>query len=127
VPPLWDKSGHRDVLTPVWTKALEEMKVAKRICVIGYSMPKSDAYFKYLITLALAENDRLSDLIVVDVNPDVEARWKEFIEPAFLQRRFDFHQEGLTSYILSRENLSQLGRGEDLKDKSVRQRISPPS
>jgi hypothetical protein len=127
VPPSWDKTEHRDILTPVWAKALEELKAAKRICVIGYSMPKSDAFFKYLMALALAENDRLSNLIVVDIDRTVEARWKEVLEPMFVQRRFDFHTEGLTGYVLDEENLRQLGRGEALGDKSIRQAVRPPA
>lgn len=136
VPPSWDKSGHRDILTPVWAKAVEELKAAKRICVIGYSMPKTDAFFRYLLTLALAENERLSDLIVVDlaravVGPTqqevaLETRWKELLEPMFVQRRFRFHPEGLIDYVLDRDNLRHLGRGEALNDKSVSEFTPPP-
>ena len=136
VPPSWDKSGHRDILTPVWAKAVEELKAAKRICVIGYSMPKSDAFFRYLLTLALAENARLSDLIVVDlarpaVGPTrqeeaLETRWKELLEPMFVQRRFHFHPEGFIQYVLERDNLRHLGRGEALNDKSINELTPPP-
>jgi NAD-dependent SIR2 family protein deacetylase len=127
VPPSWDKSGHRDVLAPVWAEALQEMKAAKRICVIGYSMPKSDAFFKYLMALALAENDRLSQLIVVDINPEVETRWEEFLDPKFAERRFEFNPQGLIGYVLNKKNLEALGRGEDLKDKTVRELMHPPA
>jgi hypothetical protein len=118
VPPSWDKTGHRDILAPVWARAVEELKAAKRICVIGYSMPKSDSFFKYLLALALAENDRLSDLIVVDMGSAVRARWQEFLEPIFLQRRFHFHPEGLATYLLGKKTLEQLGRGEVLSGKT---------
>jgi NAD-dependent SIR2 family protein deacetylase len=136
VPPSWDKSGHRDILTSVWAKAVEELKAAKRICVIGYSMPKSDAFFRYLLTLALAENERLSDLIVVDLARPVmgptqrgetlETRWKELLEPMFVHRRFHFHPEGLIEYVLDRNNLHHLGRGEALNDKSINELTPPP-
>jgi hypothetical protein len=102
----------------VWARAVEELKAAKRICVIGYSMPKSDSFFKYLLALALAENDRLSDLIVVDMGSAVRARWQEFLEPIFLQRRFHFHPEGLATYLLGKKTLEQLGRGEVLSGKT---------
>lgn len=136
VPPSWDKSGHRDILTPVWAKAVEELKAAKRICVIGYSMPKSDAFFRYLLTLALAENERLSDLIVVDLARPVigptrqeetlETRWKELLEPMFVHRRFHYHPEGFVDYVLDRDNLRCLGRGEALSDKSFCELSRPP-
>ena len=118
VPPSWDKTGHRDILAPVWDKAVKELKSAKRICVIGYSMPKSDSFFKYLLALALAENDRLTNLIVVDKGQEVLDRWKDFLEPMFAKRRFDFHPEGLTSYLMDKKTIAQLGRGEVLADKT---------
>lgn len=118
VPPSWDKTGHRDILAPVWAEAVKELKNARRICVIGYSMPKSDAYFKYLLTLALAENDRLSELIVVDSGRTVHDRWKEFLEPMFMERRLDFHPEGLTGYLTNDKTFEQLARGELLSEKT---------
>ena len=118
VPPSWDKTGHRDASAPVWARAVEELRAAKRICVIGYSMPNSDSFFKYLMALALAENDRLSDLIVVDKGSAVLARWKEFLEPIFFQRRFRFHPEGVANYIEGKDTLEQLGRGEVIRGRT---------
>src|SRR5580692_8277985 len=89
VPPSWDKSEYSRIMQPVWKKAVDALKAATRICVIGYSMPETDAFFKFLLALGLAENDRLYKLIVVDRIPSgiagpresaVEARWKEMLE-----------------------------------------------
>ena len=54
-------------MTPVWARAVAELKLATRICIIGYSMPASDLFFKYLLTVALAQNHCLYKLIVVDL------------------------------------------------------------
>lgn len=119
VPPSWDKTDHRDMLRPVWAKAVDELRAAKRVCVIGYSMPKSDAFFTYLLGLALAENDRLTDLIVVDKGPAVQARWEELLEPMFAKRRMEFHPEGLVDHLTAWDTPGRFGRGEVLKDRTV--------
>ncbi len=67
IPPSWDKSEYREVTRTIWTGALEELKSATRICVVGYSMPEVDAFFRYLITLSLSQNQRLFKFIVVDL------------------------------------------------------------
>jgi NAD-dependent SIR2 family protein deacetylase len=66
VPPSWDKTEHQALMRPVWEKASEALNTATRICIIGYSMPESDAFFRYLITLGLADNHQLYKLIVVN-------------------------------------------------------------
>lgn len=71
VPPSWDKTEHQELMRPVWEKASDALNTATRICIIGYSMPEADAFFKYLITLGLADNHQLYKLIVV--NKDTSA------------------------------------------------------
>jgi hypothetical protein len=53
-------------MRPVWEAASEALNRATRICIIGYSMPEADAFFKYLITLGLADNHQLYKMIVVN-------------------------------------------------------------
>jgi hypothetical protein len=110
VPPSWDKSEYSEIMRPVWRKAVEALKTATRICVIGYSMPESDAFFKFLLALGLAENDRLYKLIVVDWVPGgtppgqentIEARWREMLEGVFVGRRFEFVPRGFAEFIRS--------------------------
>src|SRR5581483_11425835 len=54
-PPSWEKGEYRDVTQRIWQRAVNEVQKATRICIIGYSMPQTDAFFQYLLTLALAE------------------------------------------------------------------------
>lgn len=127
VPPSWDKSEYSKVMQPVWKSAIEELKAATRICVIGYSMPETDAFFKFLLSLGLAENDRLYKLVVVDYvvsrlgvgdwqepnSEGIENRWKRMLEDVFVTRRFRFHAEGAASFI--RSGLAyELQRGEQI-------------
>jgi hypothetical protein len=107
VPPSWDKSEYSEIMRPVWKKAVDAIKTATRICVIGYSMPETDAFFKFLLALGLAENDRLYKLIVVDrlqgpspqTNNPIDQRWKEMLETVFVGRRFEFFAHGFAQFI----------------------------
>jgi hypothetical protein len=109
VPPSWDKSEYSRVMQPVWKQAVEALKSATRICVIGYSMPEADAFFKFLLALGLAENDRLYKLIVVDWVPGgtpsppqentTEARWRGMLEGLFVGRRFEFFGLGFAQFM----------------------------
>jgi hypothetical protein len=115
VPPSWDKSDYRDVMRPIWQRAVDALKSATRICVIGYSMPPTDTFFKFLLTLGLAENHQLYRFVVVDyVGPrlagdtspetppiDIEARYRGMFEKLFLKRRFRFQSEGFANFLTS--------------------------
>jgi hypothetical protein len=84
-------------------------------------MPEADAFFKFLLTLGLAENDRLYKLIVVDLllnqfstgERNIEMRWKEMLESVFVGRRFEFFSSGVASFM-SGNFRHQLGRGEQI-------------
>jgi hypothetical protein len=117
VPPSWDKTEYREIIKSVWSRAVEELKAATRICVIGYSMPEVDAFFRYLLTLALAKNDHLYKLIVVDRNPTIERRYKKVLDHTFIKRRFEFPgraaaEFGVTQFLGSLGSLKLLGRAE---------------
>lgn len=114
IPPSWDKSEYRELMTTVWARAVEELKLASRICVIGYSMPETDSFFKYLIGLALAENHNLYRFTVVDRNPKIVARYKKLLEPIFRERRFFPFVDaiGLIAFLAQGRSHEDLGRGE---------------
>jgi NAD-dependent SIR2 family protein deacetylase len=131
VPPSWDKSEYQSALQPVWKKAMEEIQRATRICIIGYSMPEMDSFFKYLLTLGLAENDQLYKLIVVDkaaqnlqswnssspdVDPTVETvehRYRRMLAQLFAKKRFYFSNDGF-SFFLQRAASTWLNRAETI-------------
>ena len=68
VAPTWQKifSGH---LTTVWKQAVEALKTATRLIIIGYSLPSTDQHFKYLLAAGLKENISLRKVFFV--NPDL--------------------------------------------------------
>jgi hypothetical protein len=130
VPPSWDKTEYQDLIQPIWNRAVAELQKATRICIIGYSLPESDAYFKYLLTLGLSENHGLYKFIVVDLAQPLVTSWDqqeqlsssktktlrerydELLEALFRERRFTFHDEGLWMWIQDGRIFRDLGRGE---------------
>jgi hypothetical protein len=134
IPPSWDKTGHREVMQPVWTAAVNELKRATRICIIGYSMPDSDAFFRYLLTVALADNHHMERLVVVDYSPAapisfgdenrgrkrnaVGLKWKGLLDATFQERRFVFRETGFSQW-LSQHARYDLKRGDDILSTSL--------
>jgi hypothetical protein len=114
IPPSWDKSEHREIMRPVWQKAVEELKRATRICVIGYSMPEADSFFKYLLALALSENHGLYKFIVVDKDQTVSSKYEQLLDPMFRERRIApfLNEIGFSAFLGNDASLKALGRGE---------------
>ena len=82
-------------LRPVWQAAREELKQAFRLIIVGYSLPKTDSFFKYLLTLGLSENESLQEIILIDPAKDklgdaLRERYLEFIAPFFDTNNFYF-------------------------------------
>jgi NAD-dependent SIR2 family protein deacetylase len=115
VPPSWDKAEYRDVIKSVWSRAVDELKKATRICIIGYSMPPVDAFFRYLLTLALSRNEHLLRLLVVDPKPSMEQRYRDVLDQTFQERRFHFVGAGVTEFFGDRAaSVEALGRAEGI-------------
>ena len=67
IPPTWRKIFDGN-LEGVWLHALDAIKTATRIVVIGFSVPQTDMHFKYLLAAGLQHNISLRDVIFV--NPE---------------------------------------------------------
>jgi hypothetical protein len=96
VPPTWHKGwdlGHP--LSAVWNAAVDALRTATRIIIIGYSVPITDLHSKYPLAAGFQENISLHKVFIV--NPDLkeEKRKKEhesrlFVTPGlFRQERLD--------------------------------------
>ena len=54
IPPTWRKTASTNtVFAKLLGEALWHMKLASRIVIVGYSMPTTDSYFRYLLAEAL--------------------------------------------------------------------------
>jgi len=80
VPPTWNKGFHTPVL-PAWRLAYRLLSRATHIRVIGYSLPESDAYVRYLLKSAILPKsaERLKAFhVLCRENGGVEQRYAAF-------------------------------------------------
>jgi NAD-dependent SIR2 family protein deacetylase len=116
VPPTWAKGGQSGVLGPVWTEALRALREAGRIFIIGYSMPSTDAFFRYMLALALASNESLNKVIIVNPSAEAQESFTKLFQPQFSFRKLtevkSTAEEYVKGYALATE-LRQLEHGFD--------------
>jgi len=88
VPPTGNKTENYGVLTAVWSRAAAELTEAENLYVIGYSLPPTDEFFKYLYALGTVGDVILKKFWVF--NPDgsgsVEQRFRQILGPGAVQR-----------------------------------------
>ncbi len=80
VPPTWNKQLEERV-RKLWSDAFQILTSANQIRIIGYSLPESDAYVKYLLKAASISTRNLKqiDVICMDHDDIVKNRYKNFI------------------------------------------------
>lgn len=81
IPPTWSKRLVHASLKSVWNEIVRELQNAFQIVVVGYSMPTTDTFFQYLLTLGLRNNSALNRVVVV--NPDTTTRTEERYKAVF--------------------------------------------
>lgn len=65
-----NKEGYCGQLQSVWARAAKELSEALEIYVVGYSYPRSDAFFRYLYALGTVGGPVLRKFWVFDAAPD---------------------------------------------------------
>ncbi len=98
VPPIWSKS-----LTPLsirqsWQVAYELLKAANEIRIIGYSLPESDAYVRYLLRAAVIDTPNLKRIDVLckdNGDKEIERRYRGFVT----FRHFKFNGTTTETYL----------------------------
>jgi hypothetical protein len=93
IPPTWSKSlRDGDVakkIVPLWQLAGEAVGNADRIVFIGYSLPSTDQYFRQFLAMALAKSRRIQEVIVINPDQKVNARFKLLLNEHF-RRSYSF-------------------------------------
>jgi hypothetical protein len=91
VPPTWNKNSYHSQLSNVWSKAAYEISEAENIFIIGYSLPDTDSFFKYLYALGSESPKRLRNFIVVnkDSSGTIEKRFRDLIGKG-IENRFHY-------------------------------------
>lgn len=87
VPPTWNKNLHPD-LVAVWKGAHQLLGKANHLRILGYSLPDSDAYIRYLFKSAAIDSQHLKTIDIICLDPDgsVKRRYENFID--FPRMRF---------------------------------------
>jgi NAD-dependent SIR2 family protein deacetylase len=92
VPPTWNKNFKYEALRSVWSQAFDEISQATYLIFIGYSLPKTDLYFRHFLTLCLKNNKKLGKIILVDrETAGTVNRYNDFFEGNFARRFFSFY------------------------------------
>lgn len=103
VPPTWNKSEYRVQVASVWARAAKELSDAENIFILGYSLPRTDEFFRYLYALGTVGDVPLKRFWVFNPDVEVHGRFKALLGPGARQRfdaRRDLFNEAL-AYLLN--------------------------
>lgn len=78
--PTWNKKDSNKIVD-TWKLAYEMLKDANQIRIIGYSLPISDNYVRYLLSIALNNSTHLKkiDIITIDKDNQTKNRYEDLI------------------------------------------------
>ena len=102
IPPTWNKTDYHGNLAQVWKTAADELASAENIFLIGYSLPKTDLFFRYLFALGTESTTRLKRFWVFNPNPDLEENFRDLLSRN-AQTRFQYFKadEGQFEYAIA--------------------------
>jgi NAD-dependent SIR2 family protein deacetylase len=104
IPPTWEKASGHDELINVWRRAARELSRASHIIVLGYSMPESDMFFRYLYALGSIGDPMLRSFRVFDPNKEVHARFRGMLS-SNAQKVF---RPGTSGYFV--DSINEIGK-----------------
>jgi len=87
IPPTWNKTMYHKNVSNIWKQASKCLSEAKNIYVIGYSLPETDSFFKFLFSLGTNSTTRIRKFWVI--NPDTTGtkdRFQNLLGPQMLER-----------------------------------------
>lgn len=81
VPPSWDKHRHHKAIDGVWRRAAEELRRAEDVILVGYSLPETDSFFRFLFGLGTDGPAHIRRILVInpDRDDEVRKRFESFI------------------------------------------------
>lgn len=69
-PPVWEKGTtpgqSSNPLSRAWSQAIKTLQTATRVIIIGYSLPHTDAHFRYLMAAGLKDNISLNKIVFIN-------------------------------------------------------------
>ena len=81
VPPTWNKTQYHHEIAAVWQNAARHLSEAENIFVIGYSLPETDQFFRYLFALGTMGDTLIKKFWVFDPEQTnkVEERYNQLL------------------------------------------------
>lgn len=110
IPPTWRKVFDGN-LEGLWVHALEAIKTATQIIVIGFSVPETDLHFKYLLAAGLKSNISLRDIVFV--NPEHQDVLQKKIDGLFTNPQYSrvtHKQHGTWEYFCNMDGRTSCNR-----------------
>lgn len=100
ISPTWNKSKvttpNKDVIRTAWINAEHLLERATDIRIIGYSLPISDSYVRYLLKAAIRDSRTLRQIDVISLGgQELKNHYKELITT----RDFRFANANVTDFI----------------------------
>ena len=91
VPPTWNKTTYHRALSDVWGRAAQELSDTENLFIVGYSLPESDVFFRYLFALGTIGETPLRRAWVFnpDTSPEIRERYSSLFGPG-AEQRFKF-------------------------------------
>lgn len=65
LPPIFNKSSG-DTTSQMWRTAIERIRSAKNVIIVGYSLPATDIYMQYFLKAGVGPNRDLNKIVVFD-------------------------------------------------------------
>jgi hypothetical protein len=112
LPPTWSKAFGQE-LREVWARAVASLRLATRVIVIGFSMPATDAHFKYLLAAGLKENISLRNVQFVAPNAKTELKQRAsaMLRDSYIDKGLiDFVDRDLFSFVSDDGFMCGIGR-----------------
>ena len=66
LPPIINKMSSTTSIAKMWATALQKLRTAKNVFIVGYSLPRTDIYMQYFLKTALGPNLNLNRIYVFD-------------------------------------------------------------
>jgi len=76
----YGKSGELGPLRPLWRDAYGALSRARRLEVVGYSMPPDDIEIRTLLRAGVQRGDDLDEVVVRNPSPDVHERIRRYLD-----------------------------------------------
>jgi NAD-dependent SIR2 family protein deacetylase len=79
VPPTWNKTQYHMAISDVWSNAAAHLREAENVFVVGYSLPDTDYFFRYLYSIGTMGKTRLKNFIVCNPDRSVDNKFQSML------------------------------------------------